>query len=294
MAFSLPSWLETSPGLWLRAIDDGTKAGIAISNASRQSSDRAADRAAATARASEDAAVARERIEASREIGRLEHQLKVSALSQRGVQQEDLNSYRDAQLSLRDATIRMQMGKAEKAAEMGDARALREVARLSMAQEAVKEQKRQFEQREERLSKGGASDSVNVSFEVPGATLNDPTARISAKTGSPAAMAEFQRIGGTNLPPSLRAPGLTPPPEAPPAGQNWLSRTLRNAIPEPVTMGGMIPAMRGAATGLSAAMSETDSAGKPLTREVAASFLKAAGGDKTRARQLAREAGYEF
>lgn len=34
--------------------------------------------------------------------------------------------------------------------------------------------------------------------------------------------------------------------------------------------------------------------GKPLTAEIAAEFLRQAGGDKERARQLARQAGYEF
>lgn len=38
----------------------------------------------------------------------------------------------------------------------------------------------------------------------------------------------------------------------------------------------------------------TAAVGKPLTAEIAAEFLRQAGGDKERARQLARQAGYEF
>jgi hypothetical protein len=228
MAFETPSWLQTTPQLWLSAIDSGTRAGIALAEQSTRASEAAASRAQRASEHASDLALQRERIDAAREEARLERDLKLAALLQRGVQQDELNDYRDAQLRLREATLSLAERRATDAAEAGDERALNALTRLDNEKERIQMERERLDMARE---KAGAGDSASFSFEVPGENLMAPPLRMSGKLGSPEAMSQLRQYGGTNLPPAFQAggpAGATAPVEDTTAVPSLFSRLLES------------------------------------------------------------------
>ncbi|HEU4344059.1 MAG TPA: hypothetical protein VFU31_21095 [Candidatus Binatia bacterium] len=240
MAFPIPSWISVSPAQFQQAYESGARTGLSLAEmrdrmAAREqqrrlaeqemiarSSERAADREARRQEQETEADIARERIASTERIS-----------MQR---QNALDDWRDAQLDLREAGLRLQGGnlelareRAETAAKMGDQRAANALVQLDL-------QKERLELARERLEDARNKPPKEPTVRVDVDSFGKPTV---SRSGPASLMEQY-----------LPKPEPTPEPE-PETPSLPLMQRMRNfwlGAPEEVPQNVNVGAIRGPTT----------------------------------------------
>ena len=277
MALSqIPPWLSVSPSDFVKAASMGAQAGLAVARMNQAAGEAAANRAQ---RGNEFAA--------QQQLRQFERQMQMQMQAeqlqaQRERAQAELQarmSYNMSNLGLRQQAIAAQEEKAKQTFGFRE----KAEGRLQEGLGLEKTRVQQAADREKRLAEREGNPAPKYYNEIVPATEGKP-----AVPAVPAVPYEKKSLFGL---PGVVAdylwkdqkavPGTPEIPAVPPHGEY--------RIPRP------IPQELQAAANESAPPSEgqTTSKGKP-TREQVAELIKQAGGDLAKARQMARDAGYEF